>query len=68
MHVTELITNHEFLSTQMYGTDQGLAVRQRTHKHYTQPQLPQGLEWEALIEQVARQIEAQVAQQGEYRV
>jgi hypothetical protein len=52
----------------MYGTDQGLAVRQRTHKRYTQPQLPQGLEWEAFMAQVARQIEAQVAEQGEYRV
>ncbi len=37
-------------------------------RHVYTPQLPQGLEWEALIQQVARQIEAQVAQQGEYRV
>ncbi len=37
-------------------------------RHVYAPQLPQGLEWEALIEQVARQIEAQMAEQGEYRV
>jgi SAM-dependent methyltransferase len=37
-------------------------------RHFYIPQLPQGLAWEALVQQVARQIEAQVAEQGEYRV
>jgi SAM-dependent methyltransferase len=37
--MTQPATNGEFLDKQMYGTDQGLAVRQRTHERYTQPQL-----------------------------
>lgn len=37
--MTQPATSGEFLGKQMYGTDQGLAVRQRTHKRYTQPQL-----------------------------
>lgn len=32
------------------------------------PKLPQGLSWEALIKQVASQIAAKIAMQGEYRV
>lgn len=33
-----------------------------------EPQLPQGLTWEALMEQAERQIDAQVVAQGTYRV
>ncbi len=37
--MTQLITDRKFLSTQMYSTDEALAVRLCTHKCYTQPQL-----------------------------
>jgi SAM-dependent methyltransferase len=37
-------------------------------RHAVAPGLPDGLTWEALIEQVKRQIRARIAAQGEYRV
>jgi len=37
-------------------------------RHVYAPQLPQGLNWEALMAQVERQVQAVVAAQGEYRV
>ena len=37
-------------------------------RHMYAPGLPDGLTWEALIEQVERQIHSQIAAQGEYRV
>jgi SAM-dependent methyltransferase len=37
-------------------------------RHVYAPRLPDGLTWEALIEQVERQIRSRIAAQGEYRV
>lgn len=37
-------------------------------RHIYGPQLPDGLAWEMLMEQVERQIESSLADQGEYRV
>ena len=37
-------------------------------RHVYAPQLPDGVSWDALIEQVHRQIHSKVAAQGEYRV
>jgi hypothetical protein len=37
-------------------------------RHTYSPQLPDGLAWETLIEQVERQIGAKIAAQGQYRV
>jgi len=37
-------------------------------RHAYGPQLPDGLAWETLVEQVERQIHSRIADQGEYRV
>jgi len=57
-----------FESALVFPTAEPMVAYINSMRHIYAPQLPGGLTWEALIQQVRRQIESVVVEQGEYRV